>query len=399
MNPVAVPGLQQSQEIKLQNGDDNTGNRHRDGDELYGTTTPEVVEHKVWSTTFKGRYWIENDSEGNPQLQYRIADRQSLNVDRGLLDTFQSTIRSHGDTSHDFSALGGALRADNFGSQNPTNPEASGIMIKCEYLAERISLHEAVYHDMDVRVGKGEVLSAEDLQWRQNYEQDLAKLGLVREDGRLSYNPEAMSQTTGRTGVLQQDGQSQGGDRRVYSLDLKGENEQSTGGASEEQGNREESTVSTTIVNEPVKINRGGFDGTYKLIEKDDNGSYRLEMSGNVTIDQDVLQALRGEKGIQQGADGQYSAANGTIKSGNYSIVSSKTLFEAQKITQSEAIYDHLQEQSANRELTAAESRFMQDHDKRLTALGLMHDANGEIVKANAHAQTPIRRNRGGYGD
>ncbi len=394
-----TPGLQQSQEIKLQNGDDNTGNRHRDGDELYGTTTPEVVEHKVWSTTFKGRYWIENDSEGNPQLQYRIADRQSLNVDRGLLDTFQSTIRSHGDTSHDFSALGGALRADNFGSQNPTNPEASGIMIKCEYLAERISLHEAVYHDMDVRVGKGEVLSAEDLQWRQNYEQDLAKLGLVREDGRLSYNPEAMSQTTGRTGVLQQDGQSQGGDRRVYSLDLKGENEQSTGGASEEQGNREESTVSTTIVNEPVKINRGGFDGTYKLIEKDDNGSYRLEMSGNVTIDQDVLQALRGEKGIQQGADGQYSAANGTIKSGNYSIVSSKTLFEAQKITQSEAIYDHLQEQSANRELTAAESRFMQDHDKRLTALGLMHDANGEIVKANAHAQTPIRRNRGGYGD
>lgn len=148
-----------------------------------------------------------------------------------------------------------------------------------------------------------------------------------------------------------------------------------------------------------MEVNRGGFNGTYKLIEKDDNGSYLLEIRGNVTVDQDVLQALRGEKGIQQGADGQYSAANGTIKSGNYSVVSSKTLFEAQKITQSEAIYDHLQEQSANRELTAAESRFMQDHDKRLTALGLTHDANGEIVKANAHVQTPIRRGRGGYDD
>ena len=216
-------GLQQSQKIELQDGDNNSGNKHRGGDELYETTTPEVVEHKVWSTTFKGRYWIENDSEGNPQLQYRIADRQSLNVDRGLLDTFQSTIRSHGDTSHDFSALGGALRADNFGAQNPTNPEASGIMIKCEYLAERISLNEAVYHDMDVRVGKGDTLSDQDLQWRRNYEQDLANLGLVREDGRLSYNPEAASQVAGRTEVLQQGSETrdQGGSRRFY--DLSGE--------------------------------------------------------------------------------------------------------------------------------------------------------------------------------
>lgn len=394
-----------------QNGGDNSGNKHRGGDELYETTTPEVVEHKVWSITFKGRYWIENDSEGNPQLQYRIADRQSLNVDRGLLDTFQSTIRSHGDTSHDFSALGGALRADNFGAQNPTNPEASGIMIKCEYLAERISLNEAVYHDMDVRVGKGDTLSDQDLQWRRNYEQDLANLGLVREDGRLSYNPEAASQVAGRTEVLQQGSErtDQGGSRRFY--DLSGEHKdpevktgETTGKTTENAEKSDEGTVAvtTTPTNEPVEINRGGFKGTYKLIELDDQGSYRLETEGGVTVDQDVLQALLGEKGIQQDADGKYTAANGTIKSGNYSIVSSRTLMEAQKITQSEAIYDHLQEQSGSRELTAAESRFMQDHDKRLTSLGLKHDTNGEIVKANAHDGQPraaVRRGRGGYGD
>ncbi len=411
-------GLQQSQKIELQDGDENTGSKHRGGDELYETTTPEVVEHKVWSTTFKGRYWIENDSEGNPQLQYRIADRQSLNIDRGLLDTFQSTIRSHGDTSHDFSALGGALRADNFGSQNPTNPEASGIMIKCEYLAERISLNEAVYHDMDVRVGKGDTLSDQDMQWRRNYEQDLAGLGLVREDGRLSYNPEAASQIAGRTEVLRQGSEitDQGGSRRFY--DLSGEHkdpevktgdqttttEKTTGETTEKTEKSDEGTVvvASTAVNEPVEIDRGGFKGTYKLIELDDQGSYRLETKGGVTVDQDVLQALRGEKGIQQDADGKYTAANGTIKSGNYSIVSSRTLMEAQKITQNEAIYDHLQEQSGSRELTAAESRFMQAHDRRLTDLGLKHDTNGEIVKANAYEGQPraaVRRGRGGYGD
>ena len=75
------------------------------------------------------------------------------------------------------------MRADNFGAQNPTNPEAPGIMIKCEYLAERISLNEAVYHDMDVRVGKGDTLSDQDLQWRRNYEQDLANLGWCAKTG------------------------------------------------------------------------------------------------------------------------------------------------------------------------------------------------------------------------
>ncbi len=96
-------------------------------------------------------------------------------------------------------------------------------MLFRSYLAERISLNEAVYHDMDVRVGKGDTLSDQDLQWRRNYEQDLANLGLVREDGRLSYNPEAASQVAGRTEVLQQGSETrdQGGSRRFY--DLSGE--------------------------------------------------------------------------------------------------------------------------------------------------------------------------------
>ena len=44
----------------------------------------------------------------------------------------------------------------------------------------------------------------------------------------------------------------------------------------------------------------------------------------------------------------------------------------------------------------------MQAHDRRLTDLGLKHDTNGEIVKANAYEGQPraaVRRGRGGYGD
>ena len=202
----------------------------------------EVQTHtdKVRSSTFRGRYWLEADANGeNPQLRFRMGDPSQIAVDRELVAAFQNTVDGSGSS---YTALGGRLTADNFGAENRDNPNASGIMVKCENLARTIALNEAVYQDMEHRLANGEELSELDMKWRQKYEHDLEGIGLSRENGRLVYEPEHVSSQTTDLRQEEVNRDNQGGSRRVYQLNENGNDGQNGGG---KYGNRSDGKART----------------------------------------------------------------------------------------------------------------------------------------------------------
>lgn len=169
-------GLEESRKIVLGNHEDES------------QAEPDQTD-KVRSSTFRGKYWLEENPNGDPVVRMQMSERElsTIQADPQLVDAFQSTITGEG---HNFEALGGALHSDNYGGENRDNPAASGIMIQCENLARTVALNEAVYQDMEHRLENGEQLDPMELKWREAYEQDLAKMGVAREGGRLVYAPE-----------------------------------------------------------------------------------------------------------------------------------------------------------------------------------------------------------------
>lgn len=348
----------------------------------------EVQTHtdKVRSSTFRGRYWLEADANGeNPQLRFRMGDPSQIAVDRELVAAFQNTVDGSGSS---YTALGGRLTADNFGAENRDNPNASGIMVKCENLARTIALNEAVYQDMEHRLANGEELSELDMKWRQKYEHDLEGIGLSRENGRLVYEPEHVSSQTTDLRQEEVNRDNQGGSRRVYQLNENGNDGQNGGenteiGQTEKQEReRENESVNTdgllhaSEVNGYTQLEGKGIKIAYTLT---DDGGVRYANNATVAVDKNVLQAIRS----------QYD--NPTPKE------SGESLNMARDITKGEVIYDYLQQESGNRELTDAENSFMQKHNQTLERVGLVRDNGGEIVKKDAYEGQPrafVKRGR-----
>lgn len=322
----------------------------------------EVQTHtdKVRSSTFRGRYWLEADANGeNPQLRCRMGDPSQIAVDRELVAAFQNTVDGSGSS---YTALGGRLTADNFGAENRDNPSASGIMIKCENLARTIALNEAVYQDMEHRLENGEELSELDMKWRQKYEHDLEGIGLSRENGRLVYEPEHVSPRTTTQQQEEVKGNDQGDGRRIYQL--------------HESGNTD-GLLHASEVNGYTQLEGKGVKIAYSLT---DDGQVRYANNATVTVDKSVLQAVRS----------QYGSSLTPAETGN-------SLAMARDITKGEVIYGYLQQESGNRELTDAENSFMQKHNQTLERAGLVRDNGGEIVKKDAYEGQPrafIKRGR-----
>lgn len=376
------PDLQQ----RTENG--NEGKRTENGNEGESGEEKEVQTHtdKVRSSTFRGRYWLEADANGeNPQLRFRMGDPSQIAVDRELVAAFQNTVDGSGSS---YTALGGRLTADNFGAENRDNPNASGIMVKCENLARTIALNEAVYQDMEHRLANGEELSELDMKWRQKYEHDLEGIGLSRENGRLVYEPEHVSSQTTDLRQEEVNRDNQGGSRRVYQLNENGNDGQNGGenteiGQTEKQEReRENESVNTdgllhaSEVNGYTQLEGKGIKIAYTLT---DDGGVRYANNATVAVDKNVLQAIRS----------QYD--NPTPKE------SGESLNMARDITKGEVIYDYLQQESGNRELTDAENSFMQKHNQTLERVGLVRDNGGEIVKKDAYEGQPrafVKRGR-----
>lgn len=334
----------------------NLANNDENGEEKEVQTQTD----KVRSSTFRGRYWLETEANGeNPQLRCRMGDPSQIAVDREMVAAFQNTI---GGSGSNYTALGGLLTADNYGAENRDNPNASGIMIKCENLAKTIALNEAVYQDMEHRLEKGEELSKLEMKWRQNYEQDLKNIGLSRENGRLVYEPE---HTSPRTTTQQQEevkGNDQGDSRRVYQLD---------------ESRNTDGLLHASEVNGYTQLEGKGIKLAYSLT---DDGQVKYAGNATVTVDKSVLQAVRS----------QYGSSLTPVEAGN-------SLAMARDITKGEVIYGYLQQESGNRELTDAENSFMQNHNQTLAKAGLVRDNGGEIVKKDAYEGQPrafIKRGR-----
>lgn len=362
-------GLEESRNLT---NDDENGN---DGEKEVQTKTD-----KVRSSTFRGKYWLEAEVNGNtPQLRCQMGDLSQIAVDRTLVEAFKNTVDGSG--SH-YTALGGRLTADNFGAENRDNPNASGIMVKCEQLAQTIAVNEAVYQDMEHRLEKGDQLTELDMKWRQKYEKDLDDLGLVRENGRLVYEPQHASTAT--SSLEQEETRNdQGNSRRIYQLN----NDAQNGGKEQTETSSEEKITEKSEVQQSgngqpdgyTTLEGKGVKIAYSLTE---NGTIRYANNATIHVDQTVLRAIRS----------QYENPFLTPSE------SGESLTLARNITKDEVVYDHLQAQSGERELTGAEKVFMRRHDEQLKENGLTHDINGEIVKENANNGQPraaIRRGRG----
>ncbi len=389
-------GLEESQKIELADKGDNEGKEDKESKEEHSDEREEANQtDKVRSSTFRGKYWLESDANGTPQLKLRMSDPSQLQADRTLVRAFQNTVSSS--SGGHYSALGGILTSDNYGAEHRDNPNTSGIRIKCEYLATTLARNEAVYQDMEHRIENGDKLSEMEIKWCQNYEKDLEKIGIIRENGRLIYEP---AQTASRSFLNEPESrEDQTGGSRVYSL---GEEEQTSARAEREETvqvetpkeeNKDEQTAENGSL-EQTRLNRGGFNGTYVITETE-NG-YNIQSNGSITVDQNILNAVRPD--FRQDNEGNYTAADGSIKSSNFNIANTKAMLLAQNLTRDEAIYDHLQEEAERRELGKGERLFMEQHNENLEKAGLVRDNGGEIVKKDAYEDKPrafLRRSRG----
>lgn len=129
-------------------------------------------------------------------------------------------------------------------------------------------------------------------------------------------------------------------------------------------------------VNGYTQLEGKGIKIAYTLT---DDGGVRYANNATVAVDKNVLQAIRS----------QYD--NPTPKE------SGESLNMARDITKGEVIYDYLQQESGNRELTDAENSFMQKHNQTLERVGLVRDNGGEIVKKDAYEGQPrafVKRGR-----
>ncbi len=489
---------------------------------------------KVRSSTFHGKYWLEADANGeNPQLRCRMGDPSQIAADRELVAAFQNTIDGSGNS---YTALGGLLTSDNFGAENRDNPSASGIMIKCENLAKTIALNEAVYQDMQHRLENGEQLSELDMKWRQNYESDLEKIGLGRENGHLVYETQTVSaqvtnqQQEAPTADRQQDTKEGQAGSRVYDMQEQRDNQVAdnvqttgeevnrfykiveteqgyrmtysgpalkaeppittdmltggqlyrnteTGVYSYEKGGFASSDMQNVInmanratqdINRDVAINQDmerrvaagetlskaeqqwcedhkhrvtwyglNYNEAGQLVDADKNvvwqpapeqeshqSGERVEnapadnsQSSSQTSDYTQLESKGVKMAYSLTADGEVKYANNAKVSVDQNMLQAirsqydnsgltpqetrETLAVARDLTKGEAVYGHLQQESANRELSAAEHNFMNKHNQALEQAGLARDKDGEIVHKNAYENQPRAAAKRGrdYGD
>ena len=368
-------GLEESQKLVSDNEQENNAQNDREQED-------HIRSDKVRSETFRGKYWMETDAYGRPQLHCTMSNPQSIPVDRELVHAFQNTIEGSG---QNYQALGGLLRADNYGSEHREAPHRSGIMVQCEHLAQTLARNEAVYQDMQQRIAAQDPLDKLERQWLQNYEQDMQKIGLVRENGRLVYSPEyevkdilerGNDVRSGNDEVVQtREGNDGNDDRKVYHL-------------GEGQGNDQGAT----------HIESKGYTGSYKITESENGYKISYESDGVVRVDQKILNAVRPNM-LNPDENGNYVAANGTITSGDFNIANTRATLLAQNLTRNEAVYDHLMQEGANRELTKGEQMFMAQHEQTLDKVGLKHDTNGDVIRKNEYegqARAAARRGRGG---
>ncbi len=372
---------------------------------------------KVRSSTFRGKYWFENDANGNPQLHCRMADPQQIPVDKELVHSFQNTIRGSG---NHYYALGGLLQADNYGAEHRDNPSTSGIMIKCEYLAQKFAYYEAVYQDMENRLAHGETLSETDLKWRDNYESDMEKVGLTRDDGKLIYSPEyrhadilergtpesTVENTSNQTLSEEKSDHAVDADRKVYHLN-EGDNkptetepkgQETTETKSEKTTEIKPEKTTETKSEETTEAKSENSEATkgktteYVFEGKIENG---VLMQGDEPVhggpnsapDLVSTDELTGGK-IFQNEQGLYVTENGAFTSYDLNVLENIVdMTQMQLNLDIEHNHDLNMRVAAGETLSAEEAAWQESHKALLAHYGLGYDENGQIEKLHNDAE------------
>ena len=125
---------------------------------------------------------------------------------------------------------------------------------------------------------------------------------------------------------------------------------------------------------------------TYRIEESDNEHGYNLVRDGDVKVDKTMLKQMY--KDIEY-KDGEYVAANGTIRSSSLNIVNSKITMLCQQATVQNAIADQLLTSGA--ELSGAEQAFLKSHAAQMSKYGIEYTppqgaAQIEANVTNAHA-------------
>lgn len=308
-------------------------NNHGYVDDLYATADDPQIDHRIKTPFFRGTYSIADTDDGNVFVDYKT--RFPVFEDREVVEILR--VSQEGNM-----AGNGHIKSDSF----------SNTRLEIDRVAKSVTIAQVVYDDLSAKAANGAAMTENEQQFLQKYPEDLVKLGLERtEDGHWQKAPSV---------------------REAVSDELEPIEEKTTEVVREEIAQQEP---------EIRKVKGDGFSGEYSITE-DENGRLSYMSSGSVRVDQDVYGELRD---IKQVGD-KYVAANGTISNTNYSVVSSKVMLVAQEITKNEVVYDDLQSRE-NR--SPAEEKFMKMHEYRLEKLGLTHDTNGDVVKAEQAASKP----------
>lgn len=105
---------------------------------------------------------------------------------------------------------------------------------------------------------------------------------------------------------------------------------------------------------------------TYRIEESDNEHGYNLVRDGDVKVDKTMLKQMY--KDIEY-KDGEYVAANGTIRSSSLNIVNSKITMLCQQATVQNAIADQLL--TSGSELSGAEQAFLKSHAAQMSKYGI----------------------------
>ena len=94
-------------------------------------------------------------------------------------------------------------------------------------------------------------------------------------------------------------------------------------------------------------------------------------------------------------SDGTYSALDGKITANSEQSLNKEIELYAREVTGMDMVYQHLQQESENRDLTDVEKTFMKEHEGNLKELGLTHDAEGRVTRANSGKGPIVSRDNG----
>lgn len=229
-----------------------------------------------------------------------------------------------------------------------------------------------------------EALNAE----AEGYQQSRVRAGsgreTVSEDSSSELSDHERQDETPADNTVHDDA-SKDGDEGVVKENPE-EKEEHTDGDKANEDEVQHEDAATVVPPTEHELTGKGVRLTYRIEESDNEHGYNLVRDGDVKVDKTMLKQMY--KDIEY-KDGEYVAANGTIRSSSLNIVNSKITMLCQQATVQNAIADQLL--TSGGELSGAEQAFLKSHAAQMSKYGIEYTppqgaAQIEANVTHAHA-------------